>query len=65
MRIEADYNACEGHGLCEDAAPKIFTVDDDGILTHHFEGQDIPAELQESARDSVAICPVIALRLVP
>ncbi|MEU5880504.1 ferredoxin [Spirillospora sp. NPDC047279] len=63
MRIDVDWGACEGHGLCEDAAPAVFTVDDDGELTHHFEDTDIPAEHQDAARAAVSVCPVIALHL--
>lgn len=63
MRIEVDWPACEGHGLCEDAAPTVFSVDDDGNLTHHYEGVDLPAEVETAASNAVSVCPVIALRL--
>ncbi|PVY97505.1 ferredoxin [Actinomycetospora cinnamomea] len=63
MRIEADYDRCEGHGQCEERAPAIFELDDDGYLTHHYEGQDLPAELEGAGRGAVAVCPVAALRL--
>ncbi|MBO2447670.1 ferredoxin [Actinomadura barringtoniae] len=65
MRIDVDWDACEGHGLCEESAPAVFTVDDDGDLTYHFDGVDIPAEHEEAARSAIGVCPVIALRLVP
>ncbi len=62
MKIEADYDRCEGHGLCVDQAPEVFDLDDEGDLVHHFEGQDVPAELEDAAGRAVDACPVAALR---
>jgi ferredoxin len=64
MRIEADYDRCEGHGQCEERAPDVFELDDEGYLTHHYEGRDLPAELADAARGAAAVCPVAALRVV-
>lgn len=64
MRIEADYDRCEGHGQCEVRAPEIFELDDEGFLTHRYDGVDLPAELEDAARGAVSVCPVAALRLV-
>lgn len=64
MRVEADYGRCEGHGQCEERAPAIFALDDQGFLTHHYEGEDLPVELEEAGRGAVAVCPVAALRAV-
>jgi ferredoxin len=62
MRIVADHDRCEGHGLCVDQAPEIFDLDDDGDLLHHYDGTDIPSELADSAQRAVDSCPVAALR---
>lgn len=62
MKIIADYDRCEGHGLCVDQASAIFDLDDSGDLVHHFEGSDVPADLEASARRAVDACPVAALR---
>jgi ferredoxin len=32
MRIGLDRPRCEGHGLCEEAAPALMHLDDDGEL---------------------------------
>ena len=64
MRIEADYDRCEGHGQCEERGPEVFELDDDGYLTHHYEGRDLPAGLEDAARGAAAVCPVAALRVV-
>lgn len=62
MRIELDEPRCEGHGLCEEAAPKLMHLDDDGMLILdqvEAEGSDL-----EAAKAAVRVCPVAALRLV-
>ncbi len=62
MRIELDEPRCEGHGLCEEAAPRLMHLDDDGMLILdqvEVEGADL-----ESAKAAVRVCPVAALRLV-
>jgi ferredoxin len=61
MRIELDRPRCEGHGLCEEAAPALMHLDDDGELVIDVPEVD-GAEL-ESAKAAVRICPVAALRL--
>lgn len=62
MRIELDEPRCEGHGLCEEAAPKLMHLDEDGMLILdqvEVEGADL-----EAAKAAVRVCPVAALRLV-
>ncbi len=61
MKIEVDYDRCEGHGMCEEAAPSIFRLDDAGELTLLLE--TVPAELERQAREAVRVCPVAALSI--
>jgi ferredoxin len=63
MQVIADYDRCEGHGLCVDQAPDVFELDDEGDLVHHFDGTDLPAAHEASGRRAVDSCPVAALRL--
>ncbi|KQP29212.1 ferredoxin [Aeromicrobium sp. Leaf272] len=63
MRIIADYDRCESHGLCVDQAPDVFDLDDEGDLVHHFDGTDLPSEQEAAGRRAVDSCPVAALRL--
>lgn len=63
MRIIADYDRCEGHGLCVDQAPDVFDLDDEGDLVHHFDGSDLPSEQEAAGRRAVDSCPVAALRM--
>lgn len=61
-RIELDRPRCEGHGLCEEAAPDLMHLDDDGeLIIDQPEVGD--ADLQ-AAQDAVRVCPVAALKLV-
>jgi ferredoxin len=61
MRIELDRPRCEGHGLCEEAAPKLMHLDDDGELV--IDVPDVDGADLEAARAAVRVCPVAALRL--
>ena len=64
MRIVLDRPRCEGHGLCEEAAPGLVHLDDDGELVLDRE------EIEEGSADAAAagaavrVCPVAALSLV-
>lgn len=61
MRIEVDQARCEGHGLCEEAAPHLLHLDDDGIL--HIDVDELPAGDEAAAQAAVRVCPVAALRM--
>lgn len=61
-RIELDRPRCEGHGLCEEAAPHLMHLDDDGELI--LDQTEIGEEDLQAARDAVRVCPVAALKLV-
>ncbi len=61
MRIVLDRPRCEGHGLCEEAAPGLMHLEDDGELVLDHEEVDGPAQIAASA--AVRVCPVAALRL--
>ncbi|QSB15939.1 ferredoxin [Natronosporangium hydrolyticum] len=63
MHIIVDRDRCEGHGVCEAAAPELFQLDDEGDLVFTREGQPIPKELREPAINSVLTCPVAALKM--
>jgi ferredoxin len=62
MRIQVDYQRCEGHGHCADQAAAVFTIDEEGELTYRYEGQEVPDEFAGQARAAIASCPVAALR---
>lgn len=61
MRIELDRPRCEGHGLCEEAAPSLMHLDDDGELI--IDVPDVEGSDAELATAAARVCPVAALRL--
>ena len=63
MRIVLDQPRCEGHGLCEEAAPALMHLDDEGDLVIDVE-EFAPGSAEETAASAaVRVCPVAALRL--
>lgn len=64
MRIDVDWDRCEGHGLCTERAPELFELDDDGVLQYRHEGKDLPEDLQSAAKAGASVCPVAALTVV-
>ncbi|HWJ81197.1 MAG TPA: ferredoxin [Nocardioides sp.] len=62
MKIDVDYDRCEGHGLCTEQAPDLFSLDDEAELTYHAEGSEVSPAQHARARAAIASCPVAALR---
>lgn len=61
MRICVDNDKCTAHGVCEEIAPEIFEVQDDGsllILEEHPSD-----EFRDRIMESVNACPADALRI--
>ncbi|MFB8003084.1 ferredoxin [Nocardia sp. NPDC056000] len=63
MRITVDYNRCEGHGMCEERAGRLFRLDDDGNLHFDYENREVPEHDVADATAAVGVCPVAALRI--
>lgn len=61
MRIILDRDRCEGHGLCEEAAPSLMHLDDDGELV--VDREEVGEADLALANAAVRVCPVAALRL--
>jgi ferredoxin len=60
-RLRVDPIACDGRALCAEVLPELITLDDWGFPIIH-DG-DIPAWLRDEARQTVRVCPKLALRL--
>lgn len=62
MRIAVDRSLCQGHGQCQDAAPRAFEVDDEGLAVVLTPEVTDPEEIRmvEEAADR---CPVQAISL--
>ncbi|MFD2687518.1 ferredoxin [Streptomyces phyllanthi] len=61
VHIEVDEARCDGFGFCEQAAPEVFGLDDDGVVTVLLP--EIPAELAARTEAATRACPVAALRI--
>ena len=66
MRIIADKQLCQGHGMCEDTAPEVFRVveSEDGtysVVEILIEEPD--ASLHAKVEDAVRFCPNRALAI--
>jgi ferredoxin len=61
MKILLDRPRCEGHGLCEEVAPDLMHLDDEGELV--LDVEDVEGADLEKARAAVRVCPVAALKL--
>lgn len=63
MKVRADLDKCQGHGLCNMAAPDVFDLaEEDGHVIVKYDG-DIPREQQDAAALGVEACPEIALSI--
>lgn len=63
MRVVADLDKCQGHGLCRMSAPDVYGVTvEEGQVIVKFDGE-IPAELEDAAALGVDSCPEIALTI--
>ena len=54
--------ACEGHALCQLAAPDVYDLDDDGLV--HLLHEQVPEALEARAEAGARVCPVAALSIV-
>jgi ferredoxin len=62
MRIEVDWELCDGQGVCAELAPAVFEVTDDDQV-HVLDPNPAPA-LHPIVDAAVRGCPKTALRLV-
>ena len=61
MQLILNQPRCEGHGLCEEAAPTLMHLDDEGDLV--LDVEQIDDQDLDAARAAVRVCPVAALRM--
>ena len=59
MRVVVDFDLCQRHGLCTQAAPEVFEITDDGLLDVKIETPDesLRAKLSAAERE----CPTRAI----
>lgn len=60
MRVSVDVTLCQGHGQCQEAAPEVFEVRDDG-LAHVLVDEVTDAGLVAKVEEAVRRCPADAI----
>lgn len=59
MKATVDRDACIGCGVCPSVCPEVFEMDDENIAIVKVD--EIQSELEESAKEAEASCPVDAI----
>ena len=61
MKIVVDFELCQNHGLCTQAAPKLFEIRDDGYLyvLDETPGDDQRKVVEQAVRE----CPTGAIAI--
>jgi ferredoxin len=62
MKAIVDSNLCEGNGMCAATVPEVFDLNEDSELARVLV-DDVPTEMEESARHAASSCPRAAIRL--
>jgi ferredoxin len=70
VKFVVDLNQCENHGQCTYAAPDLFSLNDEGLLSfrdvaeEEYVSDELSAEQESSASAAVDMCPMQAISLV-
>ena len=61
LKVVVDYELCEANGLCMEAAPEVFELDDEDKL--HLLQERPPESTWTKVEKAIRLCPKGALRL--
>ena len=61
MKVIVDFELCQSHGLCMQAAPEVFEVRDDGFL--YILSETPPENLRKKVETAMRVCPTGAIKL--
>ena len=61
MEVKLDAELCIGSGSCEDFAPQVFRMGDEGVII--VIDANPPAELADAVQDAVVSCPTAAISI--
>jgi ferredoxin len=61
VKVIVDSDLCDANGVCVDACPEIFELDDEDNL--HVLNVEPPADLREKVEAAVRGCPKAAITL--
>jgi ferredoxin len=59
VKVTVDEDSCRGHGMCLTLCPDVFSMTDDGYAVANPE--EVPAGLEDAAKDAVVNCPEQAI----
>jgi ferredoxin len=58
MRVTVDRQRCKGYTICNEMAPMLFEIDENGLA---YVADNPPAELHELALKAQRMCPERAI----
>lgn len=61
MKVIVDFDACDNHGSCVDAAPEVFALNDDGTLV--LLKEVIEKDLHRKVENASVACPTGAISI--
>jgi sterol 14-demethylase len=61
VKVVVDRDRCQGHGVCENEAPEVFSVSRQGVLT--IVDETPPGARRHEVEAAVRYCPTGALRI--
>lgn len=61
MKIVVDFDLCQSHGLCVEAAPELFELRDDGFL--YVLNETPGPEFAAKAEKAILECPTSAIQI--
>jgi ferredoxin len=61
MKVIVDFDVCQSHGLCMQAAPEIFEVREDGFL--YILRETPPESYRAVVEKAIRECPTGAIRV--
>ena len=61
MRVAVDLDLCQGHGVCQSEAPRVFRVSEDNVV--EILDPNPPEDLRANVVEAVKNCPTQALTM--
>lgn len=61
MKLSLQAGRCEGYGLCEEAAPRVYRLPESDNEDVELLITDVPPELEDDASAGARVCPVAAI----
>lgn len=61
MKVVVDFEVCQSHGLCTQAAPEVFELRDDGFL--YILNETPPESLRKKLERAQRECPTGAIKI--